>query len=272
MTRQSTFVLAKLASDGDPTVNFEKAKRAVAEANEKYKPDLMVFPECFMSYFSDHPPREVSLATAQHLDGTFVTGMRELARQYGHWIIFGMNEAVEDPEDDRNYNTIVVVDDSGEIVSCYRKTHLYDAFGYKESDNMKPGDKFFEPIDTPFGRIGLFVCYEVRFPEVARYQRSRGADIIIMPTAWVRGDLKSQHFNTLIAARAIENTVYMVACDNCGPMFIGESVVMDPMGVTIAAAGEEEGLMCAHIDLDRVERVRAKLPAYKDRRPELYTI
>lgn len=72
--------------------------------------------------------------------------MRELARQYGHWIIFGMNEAVEDPEDDRNYNTIVVVDDSGEIVSCYRKTHLYDAFGYKESDNMKPGDKFFEPL------------------------------------------------------------------------------------------------------------------------------
>mgnify|MGYP001055201895 CR=1 FL=1 len=64
MKRQSTFVLAQLASDGDPTVNFEKAKRAVAEANEKYKPDLMVFPECFMSYFSDHPPREVSLATS----------------------------------------------------------------------------------------------------------------------------------------------------------------------------------------------------------------
>ena len=270
MKRQSTFVLAQLASEGQPEANLEKAKKAVAEANEKYHPDLMVFPECFMSYFSDHPPREVSLGTAQHLDGPFVIGMRELAKQYGHWIIFCMNEAVEDPDDDRNHNTIVVLDDKGEIVSSYRKTHLYDAFGYKESDTIKPGDKLFDPIDTPFGRIGLFVCYEVRFPEVARYLRARGADILIMPTAWVRGDLKSHQFRTLITARAIENTVYLVACDNCGQVFMGESVVVDPMGVPVATAGEEECLLCAHIDLDRVERVRAKLPAYKDRRPEVY--
>ena len=85
---------------------------------------------------------------------------------------------VDDPNDDRNYNTSVVVNSDGEIVSTYHKTHLYDAFGNKESDKIKPGDKFFEPIDTPFGRIGLFVCYEVRFPEVARDQRAKGADII----------------------------------------------------------------------------------------------
>ena len=272
MKKHSTFVLAQLASEGEPPANLEKAKKAVAEANELYQPDIMIFPECFMSYFVDHPPREVCLSTAQTLDGPFVSSMRQLAREYGHWIIFGMNEAVEDPADDRNYNTIVVVDDKGEIVSAYRKTHLYDAFGYKESDSNKPGDKFFEPIDTPFGKIGLFVCYEVRFPEVARYQRAKGADIIIMPTAWVRGDLKSHQFRTLITARAIENTVYMVACDNCGPVFMGESVVVDPMGVPVATAGEEECLLCAHIDLERVERVSAKLPAYKDRRPELYTM
>ena len=104
----------------------------------------------------------------------------------------------------------------GDIVQVYHKTHLYDAFGFKESDNIKPGDKFFEPIDTPFGKIGLFVCYEVRFPEIARYQRKMGADIIIMPTAWVKGDLKSHQFRTLITARAIENTVYLCACDLCG--------------------------------------------------------
>ncbi|MEI3180657.1 MAG: nitrilase-related carbon-nitrogen hydrolase [Lachnospiraceae bacterium] len=160
----------------------------------------------------------------------------------------------------------------GRLWSTYRKTHLYDAFGYKESDDNKPGDQFFEPIDTPFGKIGLFVCYEVRFPEVARYQRSKGADIIMMPTAWVPGPLKSPQFRTLITARAIENTVYMVACDQVGANAMGESVVVDPMGVVVASAGEVETLICAEIDTDRVEKVRAKLPAYKDRRPELYTI
>ena len=239
---KSKFVLAQLEQKGLPEENLENAKKAVAEAMELYKPDLMVFPECFMSHFPMGTDRATCLGTAQTLDGPFVTGMKALAKDNGIWIIFGMNEKVEDPSDDRNYN-------------C-----------------NKPGDHFFEPIDTPFGKIGLFVCYEVRFPEVARYQRSKGADIIIMPTAWVPGPLKSPQFRTLISARAIENTVYMVACDQVGANAMGESVVVDPMGVVVASAGEVETLICAEIDTDRVEKVRAKLPAYKDRRPELYTI
>lgn len=272
MKRQSTFVLAQMASDGQPEVNLEKAKKAVAKACELYRPDVIVFPEIYMSFFPVGTDHETCLSTAQPLDGPFVTGMRALAKEHGVWLIFGMNETVEDPADHRNYNTTVVVDGQGEIVSHYHKTHLYDAFGYKESDSNKAGDQFFEPIDTPFGRIGLFVCYEVRFPEVARYQRSKGADIIVMPTAWAAGKLKSLHFRTLITARAIENTVYMLACDQCGVDSIGESVAVDPMGVPIASAGEGETLLVAHVDLDRVDEVRAKLPAYKDRRPELYTI
>ena len=264
---KSKFVLAQLEQKGLPEENLENAKKAVAEAMELYKPDLMVFPECFMSHFPMGTDRATCLGTAQTLDGPFVTGMKALAKDNGIWIIFGMNEKVEDPSDDRNYNCTVVINSDGEIVSTYHKTHLYDAFGYKESDDNKPGDHFFEPIDTPFGKIGLFVCYEV-----ARYQRSKGADIIIMPTAWVPGPLKSPQFRTLISARAIENTVYMVACDQVGANAMGESVVVDPMGVVVASAGEVETLICAEIDTDRVEKVRAKLPAYKDRRPELYTI
>ena len=269
---ESTFVLAQMASDGQPEVNLEKAKKAIAKAAELYHPDVMVFPEMFMSFFPVGTDHEITLGTSQTLDGPVVTGMREQAKQYGMWLIFGMNETVEDPADHRNSHPTVVINAEGEIVSTYRKTHLYDAFGYKESDTMKPGDHFFEPIDTPFGKIGLFVCYEVRFPEVARYQRSKGADIIIMPTAWAAGKMKSLHFRTLITARAIENTVYMLACDQCGADSIGESVAVDPMGVPIASAGEGETLMVARVDMDRVQEVRAKLPAYKDRRPELYTI
>ena len=267
--RDSTFVLAQMASDGYPEHNLEEAKKAMEQA-QMYNPDMVVFPELFMSEFPQGTSIEVCCSTAQTLDGPFVTEMCALAKQYGTWMVFGMNEVVDDPKDDRNYNTSVVVNSNGEVVSHYHKTHLYDAFGNRESDKIKPGDKFFDPIDTPFGRIGVFVCYEVRFPEVARDQRAKGADIIIMPTAWVAGRLKSLHFRTLITARAIENTVYMLACDQANTQCIGESIVVDPMGVPVASAGEEKQLIAAHISLDRVEAVRKKLPAYKDRRPELY--
>ncbi len=270
--RQSTWVLVQTRQEGNPEINLIAAREAVAKAVPKYKPDVIVFPELFMSEFPAGTDRAISVGTAQTLSGPFVTGMRQLAKDNGVWIIFGMNEKVEDPEDDRNYNCTVMLNDEGEIVTSYRKTHLYDAFSFKESDTNKPGDKLFQPIDTPFGRIGLFVCYEVRFPEIARYQRKYGADIIVMPTAWVSGPLKSRQFHTLINARAIENTVYMIACDQVEVNSMGESVVVDPMGVPVACAGEVPGMICAEIDLDRVEAVRAKLPAYKDRRPELYEI
>ena len=269
---KSKFVLAQLTNVGNAEENLEKAKKYMAKAYEEHHPDLMVFPEVFMSHFPVGTPNDIVIAAAQPVDGPFVTALREEAKRYGMWVSCGMSEAVEDPEDPRIYNTTVVINSDGDLVATYRKTHLYDAFGYKESDTNKPADKFFDPIDTPFGKIGLFVCYEVRFPEVARYQRSKGADIIIMPTAWAEGKLKSQQFHTLIDARAIENTVYMVACDLCSDGSLGESCVVDPMGVNIALAGETEQLLVAEIDTDRIEAVRKKLPAYKDRRPELYTI
>jgi predicted amidohydrolase len=270
--RQSRFVLVQTKQEGDPEVNLKVAREAVAKASKLYQPDLMVFPELFMSDYPMGTDRSICLGSAQTLDGPFVTGMQKLAAEYKVWLVFGMNEKVEDPKDDRNYNCTCMIDSDGKLVAHYHKTHLYDAFSFKESNNNKPGDALFEPIDTPFGRIGLFVCYEVRFPEVARYQRKKGADIIIMPTAWVKGDLKSLQFRTLITARAIENTVYLVACDQCQVDSMGESVVVDPMGVAVASAGEVPTMLCATIDLDRIEEVRKKLPAYKDRRPELYEI
>lgn len=181
-----------------------------------------------------------------------------------------MKETIEDPADHRCYNTVVMVNNKGEIVQTYRKTHLYDAFGYKESNEYKAGDKFFEPVDTPFGKLGLFVCYEVRFPEVARYQKAKGAEIVIMPTAWFKGDLKSHQFRTLITSRALENTFFVFACDQCGGTAMGESVAVDPMGVAFAAGNEREELIPVYVDTDRIKEVESKLPSFKDRRPALY--
>lgn len=267
---KSTFVMAQLQSEPDPNINLIKAENAIKEAFERYRPDCMIFPEVFMCSFPAGTAREKILSSAQSLDGSFVKGMKQMAQKYGVWIIFGMREAVEDSTDDRNYNTVLILNAEGETVEVYRKTHLYDAFGTKESENVKPGGALFNPIETPFGKIGLFVCYEVRFPEVARDQAMKGAEIIIMPTAWVKGDLKSLHFRSLITARAIENTVYMLACDQCGPRFLGESVAVDPMGVPVASGNEREDLIPVYVDTERIVEVRKKLPSMKDRRSELY--
>lgn len=268
---ESTFVMVQMECTESPEENLRKAARFTEEAVRKYQPQLLLFPESFMIEFGKGADVAARNATAQPLNGAFVQGMRALAAQHGVWMVFGMREKVEKPTDARSYNTTVMLNDRGEIARIYRKTHMYDAFGYKESDEFKAGDAFFEPVDTPFGRIGLFVCYEVRFPEVARDQRAKGAEIILMPTAWVKGDLKSLHFKTLVTARAIENTCFLLACDQYSRIRMGESIAVDPMGVTLASAGEGERLIPVYIDTERIAEVRKKLPSYEDRRPELYT-
>lgn len=262
---KGTFVLVQMASVPEPEENLKKISAFVKDAAETYRPDLLIFPEYCMSVTQPGtaPPAET-------LDGPFVSGLRDLAKTYGVWIVFGMHERTEDPADSRSYNTIVVVDASGEIVTTYRKTHLYDAFHHRESDATKPGDQLFTPIETPFGKLGLMVCYEVRFPEIARSQKAQGAEIILMPTAWAAGKLKSHHYNTLIQARAIENTLFVLACDQCHPGAIGESIAVDPMGTTLAAAGGEETLVAVRIDTAQIDAVSRILPSYQNRRTELY--
>lgn len=265
------FVLVQTASAPEPARNLEKAKALAAEACERWQPDVLVFPEMFMSLFPWGTGPDRIRAAAQPLDGPFTAEMRALAKRCGTWIVYGMSETGE-AGDPRIRNTVVVLDREGTLVAAYRKTHLYDAFGYRESELVKPGDRLFDPIDTPFGRIGLFTCYELRFPEVARDQRMKGAEILLMPTAWSAGKLKSLHFHSLIRARALENGVYVLACDQCAGGTIGESVTVDPMGVSIACAGEGETLLLACTDTERVREVRARVASFDQRRPELYRI
>ncbi len=263
-------VIAQMNSTDKKEENLCKAEKALEEAKSLYKADLVVFPEGYMSSFPFGTPIEVKLKDAESIDDSFVTGMRKLAQKYESWIIFGMSEITEDSTENRIYNSVIIVDSNGVLISTYRKTHLYDAFGVEESLNVKPGDTLFEPIETPFGKIGLLVCYELRFPEVARYQALHGADIIIVPSGWVKGSVKELHWKTLVTARALENTVYVVACNQVSDVYIGQSLVVDPMGITIANGNEEEELIPCRIHLERVQYVRSKLPSHLHRRAELY--
>ena len=262
---KSTFVLAQMASVLEPEENLKMVQVAAKEAYEAYHPQVLVFPEYCMS-----SSRAGVVAPMEPLDGPFVTQVAQLAKTYGMWIIFGMNEEPENPVDQRSYNTTVVLNNAGEVVATYRKTHLYEAGQSRESERTIPGEKLFEPIDTPFGKLGLMICYELRFPEVARYQKARGAEIVVVPTSWVTGKIKSQQFNTLVRARAMENEMFVLACNQCHGGSTGESLAADPFGIPVACAGGQPVLVAVRVDTDQIKEVERLLPSYQNRRPELY--
>lgn len=259
---------AQLRASAHPDENLAKAQSALRRAATRGA-QLVIFPEVFMAWLSPGNFKATAArSVSQSLNGPFVHGLQQEARQQGVWVIAGMLETAESA--DKTYNTTVVIDDQGQLVASYRKTHMYDAFGHRESDVFASADKLFTPIETPFGRMGLFVCYELRIPEIARTQAVQDVDFFVVPTAWVNGPLKEVHWRNLVIARAIENTAYMLTCGQCGNQYMGRSLLVDPMGVVVAEGSEEESLLYAEIDQERIARVREQLPSLQHRRPALY--
>lgn len=260
--------IAQLTASMDKTLNVQKAADYIGRAKAEGA-DFVILPEMYSAPATPKSgvlPAEV----AEPLDGPFVSGLAEAAREHGVYVVCGVFESIAGDEK-RAYNTTVFLNRSGELIHAYRKTHLYDAFSYKESDFIAAGDNPYEAVETEFGKIGLMVCYEVRFPEIAREFALQGADILFVPAGWVAGAMKEDHWETLVRARAIENTMFICAADQVGNIFAGRSMIVDPMGVAVASAGEEETLLIAKLDLDRIQRVRGKLPSVANRRAELYT-
>lgn len=245
------------ASRGD---NRARVEELVADAAGRGA-RLIVFPE-YASYFID--PMDASLAeNAEALDGEFVAALEAAASIHDVAIVAGL---VERAGGDRVRNTLVAVDASG-LRAVYRKQHLYDAFGQTESDWIEPGALGeTQTIEIDGLRVAMMTCYDLRFPEVARTLVDAGADVIVVPAEWVRGPLKEHHWTTLLAARAIENTVYVVAADHPGPIGVGHSQIVDPQGVVIAGIGTGEGIATAEIDADAVTRVREINPVLRLRR------
>lgn len=224
---------------------------------------LVVFPE-YSSFFTAGLG-EQSVAAAEPLDGPFVARLSAIARELGVHLVAGMMETTDDAA--RLSNTIVAVDPRGALEAKYRKVHLYDAFGQRESDWVVPG-----PIEEPetfeLGSltVGIQTCYDIRFPEVTRRLVDAGADLVLVPSEWVRGPLKEQHWRTLVTARALENTVYVAAADQAPPIGAGNSMIVDPMGVELATIGEIQDVALAWLSAERIAQVRAVNPALELRR------
>jgi predicted amidohydrolase len=171
---------------------------------------------------------------------------------------------------ERPNNTLVAVDSTGAPVAHYRKLHLYDAFSYQESAYVTPGPELPPVVELAGVRVGLVNCYDLRFPELTRHLMAQGADLISISAAWVAGRRKEDHWETLVRARAIENTVWVAAAGSISPSCIGASLVVDPLGVVRAALGDErEATVTVDISPSRTEAVRRVLPSLENRRIEL---
>ncbi|GAA3593989.1 carbon-nitrogen hydrolase family protein [Klugiella xanthotipulae] len=254
--------IVQFAPTDNPTANREEVVRLAHEA-AGLGATLIVFPE-YSSYFTPRLGAH-TVAAAESLDGPFVSTVRETARLLRVYIVCGFVEKLGGTT--RCSNTLVALGPAGEIATVYRKIHLYDAFGQRESDWVTPGEVGRAPIFTVAGfTVGLQTCYDLRFPEVTRWLMDAGAQLVLVPAEWVAGELKLVQWRTLLAARAIENTVYVAAADHAPPVAVGHSVVLDPRGVYLAGLEGGSGIALASLSLDALASVRSMNPALALRR------
>ncbi|MFF8816932.1 nitrilase-related carbon-nitrogen hydrolase [Leucobacter sp. NPDC015123] len=201
----------------------------------------------------------------------FSDGLRAIAARHRIALIASGLEPSGTP---RPFNTILAVDSDGALSGSYRKLHLYDAFSYQESGRVQPGDELPPVVQLGGVRVGLVNCYDLRFPELTRSLVDAGAEVIAVTAAWMTGRNKEDHWSTLLRARAIESTTWVVASGNSAPDCVAGSKIIDPMGIVVADAGEPEvGWCAAEVSGDRTAQVRRVLPALANRRIDLaYTV
>ena len=262
--------IVQMRSSEDKMENLKLSVGFIREAAKK-KSNLICFPEFQMAYSPvSQSANQLSEIAESVNDGNFITTLRKAAKVNKISIISTIYEKSNSGFDNRVYDTVVLIDNKGEISSVYRKLHLYDALGFKESDRMMAGNMIEKPAKTSVGNIGLMICYDIRFPEMSRILTVKGANVLILPSAWVHGVMKEEHWQTLLKARAIENGLYIIAPDQVGNIFSGRSMVVDPFGVVLLDMGNREGMEVVEIDKSRVQKVREMLPLLKNRRTDVY--
>ena len=250
--------LVQLASVTDASEN--RSRIAARLGRVEPSADLIVLPEAAMYDFGS--PTDDLAAVAEQLDGPFVEFLHVQAKTRGATIVAGMFEA--NPEG-HPFNTLVVVDPDG-LRATYRKVHLYDSFGYRESDRLTPGAIAPVVVDVAGMRMGLMTCYDLRFPEMARLVVDAGADLLTIPAAWVAGENKLHHWTTLLTARAVENTVNVLAAAQSAPRYTGHSLAVDPMGLVLGEAGDDDETLLVEVDFDSVAAARDVNPSLANRR------
>jgi deaminated glutathione amidase len=261
--------VVQLNSNDDKARNLAAAERLVRAAAADGA-ELVALPEKWNLLAGG----EELLAGAEPLDGPSLTAARGWARELGIHLLAG---SISEAGGERASNTSVLIGPDGADLAVYRKIHMFDVdvggVAYRESEHEQPGS---EIVTAPLGEqiLGLSVCYDLRFPELYRILAVRGARLIAVPSAFTLATGRD-HWEVLLRARAIENQVFVLAPNQVGeapPHFssYGRSAIVDPWGVVLAAAPDEECFVAADLDLEAQDRVRESLPSLANRRPQAY--
>jgi len=271
-SRTLSVALVQMNSGADKDANIAAALAGIDQAAASGA-RLVTLPEVW-TYLG---PDEGSAAAAEPIPGPLTETLAAKARKHGIWLHAGsiLERVAGEP---KLFNTTVVFSPEGEIVARYRKIHLFDVdlatgAAYRESNTMAPGDEIVT-LDIDGVTVGLAICYDLRFPELFRILALKGAEVILLPAAFTLTTGRD-HWEPLLRARAIENTLFMVAPGQVGqhPPGLwcnGRSMVVDPWGVVVAQAPDRPAVVTTTIDLEDVRRVRRQIPSLANRMPERY--
>jgi predicted amidohydrolase len=259
--------LAQVKSSRDKSVNLKLAVEHIAAAKNSGA-DLIAFPEFLMAFSPAEESAAALAGRAESLDGPFVGALQQAAERFGIAVLATLYETC--PLPDRVYDTAIWIDAAGRLAAAYRKLHLYDAFGFKESDKFHPGREIAPTARCAGVPCGIMICYDLRFPEMARMLALFCAEVLFAPSGWLQGDMKLDHWQTMVKARALENGCYVVAPGQTGNIYIGHSLAVDPYGRILLDLGEREAIEIVAIDVKLVAEAREKLPLLANRRTEVY--
>lgn len=268
----------KVAALQMPTVSDKMENvRAVGNYLEKLKDenlDFVILPEMFCCpYQTKNFP-----VYAEEEGGPAWKMLSEYARQYGIYLVGG--SMPEKDAEGRIYNTSYIFDRQGKQIGKHRKAHLFDidvkgGQSFRESDTLTAGDSD-TVFDTEFGKMGVIICFDIRFPEMSRMTVNDGAKVIFVPAAF-NMTTGPAHWEISFRTRALDNQVYMVGCApmrdaSTGYTSWGHSVVTNPWGAVVDMLDEKEGVLLAELDLDYENQVRDELPLLKSRRKDMYRL
>ena len=260
--------LVQMQSSQDKQENLLRSIDFISEAAAG-RAELVCFPEFQMAFSPASQPAKELAAIAEPVGGQFVTALSKAARKNCIGVVASIYER---GGSNKVYDSALVITPGGLVSSVYRKLHLYDALGFRESAKLARGKDIKMPVRTKAGNVGLMICYDLRFPELSRILALKGADVLVAPSAWVQGDMKEEHWQTMVKARAIENGSYLVAPDQVGNIFCGRSMAVDPFGIVLADMEKREGVEIVEINRQRVQEIRKSLPLLKNRRSDVYDL
>lgn len=253
---------------GDLEGNRLRMKDMIKKAmQQKQPPDLLLLPETWTSPYEINGQcslEEQGKNNAETIDGESLTMLRNLARHHKVWIAAGSITLRTTEPDEKNYNAMFLIDRNGEITAAYEKIHLC---AWANEDQVFAYGKKPVTAATEIGRLGMLICYDIRFPELSRICALNGAEILLIPACF---GTSMEQWRQMVIARAVENQIFALGCGTCGEGRAGHSMAVAPDGTVLCEAGSEEAIVTAELDLEQIKTVRKAVTYLHDRRPALY--